>query len=810
MDSATRIKALERLAQSDTPAAEAAIGRACEQAFAVLVQSCEYEALEFEIEALAKVGFRRSRETVAALDAFVRSVEARKLIYSDQLDALSEVWSKYRNARTLITRGIEVLSILRYLQTSAVLDTLLWASTHADESVRKSAISALSATAKYELSVFYGHENGINRGVGASPQLEVISCLERRDESELKPCLAGVLTLLEGMLSTLMETARWSSTAINLSRAATPAHDDVVSVRQRSISLLKKLYASFDTVSQKQSIIRVLNTATRAQSMVVVDEAYREMITRNTQEVLDFFADIARTESLQIVQQLESDSYWIQYHSPSDEVKATALRVKAVIDANEDYSIYKVLVGFEGIFGDWSTSKHDESFDLGSQEARTKAAHILVQGIANDGFDIWRGRILRFAETESNDLAAFPVFYDFLAEVAVSYPDFAMDLLLSHAEPLSRFLIPILRGLLDGKKRDELLALMRGWVRQSTPEDTNFLFACTKVFLSTKDVDVELLGNILDRAAELGDAFVLRQVASVAVVRFAANGGMVELKRLFLRALSRLTALRDANWVRDIWYRKEKAGMVEALTPEERREVLNNMHFLAQIDHQAEDVLAVIAEREPHDVMEYLCGRSYGFGEQNQTAGREERTVYEELPFQLDKLREPLARHPKMVIEKVLECYRRDSSLFQYRGGKLIEIIFPQFSHPLEEELVRLIRAGSDAELEFVVGILRAFSGETFIHTTAKELIKKLPSGSSLILEVEAALQSTGVVSGEYGMAEAFERKRLEVMDWVQDPDDRVRIFAAKYISDLENMRDSERARAEESIALLKFKYGEE
>ncbi|MOA54370.1 hypothetical protein D3C78_1779700 [compost metagenome] len=58
-------------------------------------------------------------------------------------------------------------------------------------------------------------------------------------------------------------------------------------------------------------------------------------------------------------------------------------------------------------------------------------------------------------------------------------------------------------------------------------------------------------------------------------------------------------------------------------------------------------------------------------------------------------------------------------------------------------------------------------------------------------------------------MADAYERKRLEVLDWLQDPNDCIRAFAVKYISDLEAMRDSERARAEESIVLRKFNYGE-
>ena len=73
MDSATRIKVLGRMAQSSTPAADEAIGRACEQAFATLSKGNEYEALTFEIEVLATVGFRRSKDAVAALDKIGRA-----------------------------------------------------------------------------------------------------------------------------------------------------------------------------------------------------------------------------------------------------------------------------------------------------------------------------------------------------------------------------------------------------------------------------------------------------------------------------------------------------------------------------------------------------------------------------------------------------------------------------------------------------------------------------------------------------------------------------------------------------------------
>ena len=242
---------------------------------------------------------------------------------------------------------------------------------------------------------------------------------------------------------------------------------------------------------------------------------------------------------------------------------------------------------------------------------------------------------------------------------------------------------------------------------------------------------------------------------------------------------------------------------------EERHEVVKNLYLLPQIDYQAEEVLAEIAKRAPRDVVEFLCARLYGPVDHDIELADNVGEKYEALPYQLYKLQDPLSTDPEMVVQKVLDCYRKDSASFEFRGARLLQVVFPQFSEAFKRALVELVRGGGDAELQFVAGVLRAYNGETFIHPVAKELIKRLPPGSPLVMEVEIALQSTDVVSGEYGMAEAYEKKRLEALVWLQDPDDHVRTFAGKYISQLEVMRDSERAQAEESITLRKFTYGE-
>jgi hypothetical protein len=106
--------------------------------------------------------------------------------------------------------------------------------------------------------------------------------------------------------------------------------------------------------------------------------------------------------------------------------------------------------------------------------------------------------------------------------------------------------------------------------------------------------------------------------------------------------------------------------------------------------------------------------------------------------------------------------------------------------------------------------ILRNYEGETFIHGVCKEIVRQSGDDTAIQNEVAIALETTGVVSGEYGMAEAYERKKLEITPWLSDPDERIRGFAEKYVASLDKMIAAEQARAREGIALRKHRFGEE
>jgi hypothetical protein len=806
MDIDVRLKALIRLAQSKSDAARAALEKEFDQLAKTLEAESEYELLTQSLDILDVIGYRFSDRAVGIIDLFIRSIEARKLRYTHAEEFLSREIERYNDARTLIAKALEVAIHLRYYQTQLVLRILLRASNHPSEPIRKKACEGLGALANYDLDVFYGPDR--RGGVGAAPQQQIIDILEAESDSELKMHYAATLKLLGGLLSPTIEGASWSSTAVTLSRGATPALRLVSDIRRRSIGLLRRLYALATTKKEKLDTISVLNGATRTDRHPALDAKASEMFTRDALDVLAFYIDLVTTEDLQIVQKIEHNSYWIFVHAFCEEIRAAAVIVEKALAAHDEYQIYRILVGFEGIFSDWATlQKADAQWDIDEKLRKEKASEF-AKNISPASYPAWSARILDYAKTESEDLATFPVFYHFLDEFAVAHPELALRLVTEHSANLSRFLIPILHGLWDGSCRAATRRMIERWVKEASAGGKHHLFACAKLFLSTQSLDLDLLRLLLKKAVEIKDISTIRQLTAVAIVRYSTAGAeAVSLKQLLFLALDVLAHERDASWIHETWFRGESRQLFAELEKEEVDHVLRNLRVLPKIEYHAEEVLALIAERAPESVVAFFCQR---IDREPKEEGGRSAVEFEAVPFEFHKLQEPLSKIPRAAVQIVLAQFREDTSLFAFRCARLLHNIFPKFSSEFEAELLQLIREGGESEYSFVVGILRTYQGDLFIHRVCKEMVKAIPDDSSLRTEILIALETTGMVSGAYGFSEAYERKRTEVLEWLADPDHRVQEFAKWYISNLERMRDAEHKRAEESIALRKFHYGEE
>jgi hypothetical protein len=792
MDFDLKLKALSRLADSSTAEAQAALQKEIAKVATALETDTQFDLLEQQLGILKIVCHRASAQAVQILLAFIERLKSLTLSYSEKELLAEEVVREYHNTAALTIRAIEVLAHLRYLETKSVLHALIDLAHHEAENVRKKALEGLSEISSYKINVIYG--DGSQRGIGVAPQKTIIEEISSLNESALRHNFSPVLTLANGLLSPTMHKTSWTYQTVTWSQGAVPAAPEIAEVRSRAIQLLERVYRQAVTADEKLAVIGALVGATRSHNLGQSREDSVKMIVRDTLEVLDFLAGLVLYEELPIVQKIEHHSYWIFYHAISPEVETAARRVEVEIANNAEYQIYRTLIGFEGIFGDWKEIKEDRRPRREEDEVRREKASAFASEITSENYPEWRQRILKYAETQSDDLATFPVFHYFLDRFAVAQPKLAIELLSKDTLQIERFMIPLIRALLAGPEREAVKALITAWVKEG-----QYLYPCIKQFLGSDSLDTDLLAFLLDKAKQFNDVNALAMVMSVTVANYAPDKRFLA-DRFFLPALAALTERSNADWVFDFWYRREAKILVSGLDPTGIDEVLRNLLNLNQIDYHAEEILYLVAEREPLKVLNFLCLRL-----SRETDDR----LFDAIPFEFHKLHQPLSKIPYEAVSTVRATYDGNYGMFIFRGARLLHLIFPEFPDAFEAELLRVVATKETTDTEFVLAILRNYEGQPFIHQVCKEIVRILPHDSPLRTEVAIALEATGVVAGPFGFAEAYERKKEEVQDWLSDPDEKVQDFAKWYIGGLEKMSAAERRRAEEEITLRKHIYGE-
>jgi hypothetical protein len=140
----------------------------------------------------------------------------------------------------------------------------------------------------------------------------------------------------------------------------------------------------------------------------------------------------------------------------------------------------------------------------------------------------------------------------------------------------------------------------------------------------------------------------------------------------------------------------------------------------------------------------------------------------------------------------------------------LLHNVFPTFTEGFEAELLALVRSGNDADINFVLSVLRSYQGGSFLHAVCRELVEALSQGDNRLAEIEVILESTGTVAGEFGLVQAYQAKKEEVQSWFSDPRPKVRAFAERYSRTLDRSIAAEQRRSEGDYEMRRREWTEE
>lgn len=698
----------------------------------------------------------------------------------------------------------DILSRYRYLDVDATFDALrtLYGWTESEEE-RKPLLKLGEALAQHQLHVWRQH--GPTVQMIFTKRIEALSDEER---TGFEPLLS---VMLGKMLGAEITGTTGDSSTVTFHRGAVVASDSLRILRTQAIDLLKHQFTLAESDEARRTVLRGLHAATHPPLGVDYSNALAHMVMEDTRTILEFQTEIAPNLSLELLQTTEEHvhrCYWryavlpeTMHDEPElvavrEEIEAAALEFRDVANANQDFVIYKTLVGFDSVY---PPAWEDKAF--GYEQVKTyrdEQVDELLASVKEANADTWFDRISRYAETESDDAATFPVFGNFLNRLAEEKPNIVFSYIDRLNGSLLNFLPRMLAGLMRSEEHFQASARIEEWLRAGVYVDK------ISWYLGFADpFDEVLLRHALDSARENADRHAVRNVLIAAVRQFAAHPGTL-VEEVFLPALNYLAVAKDFSWLRMPWFSWLNSPIIQALDEEQAKVVLGALLPYPELESGAEYIAATIAERWPESVVSFI-GERQVFEQTDAAPPR-----YSAVPFEAHQLKSPLAAVPDILLDGARAWFDTNPQYFSYEGGKLLASVFPDLSNGLDERLVALVEGGNAQDLAFVLAILSAFDGIPCIYELVRSIVAILSPESPLLSKARSVLKATGLVAGEFGFAELHAQRKALLEPWLSDPSERVQAFATESIKELDGLIAAETRSAEASIALRKLDYDED
>ncbi|MBN1974873.1 MAG: hypothetical protein JW787_14630 [Sedimentisphaerales bacterium] len=799
MDIKQKKSILTHLAQKagSDPIAQKAIQKEFAKITASLQSEIQYEKIADQIELLDTIAYRVHEKAVGAIKVLLERLKGLVLTYEKIPGYPAERLNKYKNNFSLMVNAIKVLENIRYHQIFEILDILFEYSCHTEESVIKEAKNGIEKLAGYDLNIFYG--DGKNwHGLGSAPQEKVLEKIASFNETKKQKYFSAIIVVCKQILSPIISGTSSTYKTVIWRTGALPAIDGVKQIRKKALYELQNLYALAKNLGQKKAVLNAMETATHIPHTDEYGHDVLAMIIENSIIVIEFMKGVALSSEIQVMQKIEHDAYWLIYQMGrlDETVHKVALEIRDALYADKEYQIFRILIGFESIFHDWE--KRREEIEDFEREGKFREAEALklAENINADSYNEWKERIIRYASIKSNDMATFLYFMKFLEHFGKTSPALALQLLLETLDYLENFIISILCGVAETERQGDVFSLIEDWCNEG-----KYLFSLARFFEYSPQVNEALLKKILNKAVANNDLNTLNQIISSISARYNEENKHL-IKSFFVPILEKLTVHKNSGWIFGFWFRKQRSAILDDMEVAEHKAILDNLFWLEEVDYHAEEILYEIAKKSPELVIQFFCNRL------SREKDEEDKGRYNAIPFNFYKLAEPLSQHPVQAIDAVLNIYDDNYGLFIYNGARLLKNIFPNFPAEFQQKLLEIVQSKEERDLLFVMAILRNYDGNLIIQNVCKEIVKILPYGSNLTNELSIILQSTGIVTGEYGLVEIYKQKINEIQPWLRDKSVKVKEFAQNYIAALEKSIEYEKKLADEDIILRKHKYG--
>jgi ppGpp synthetase/RelA/SpoT-type nucleotidyltranferase len=695
----------------------------------------------------------------------------------------------------------DILAHLRYVDVDGTFRALLHLySNEQDARQRDHIVRIVRELSEYNLHVW--------QKAGPGTQMVMTESIGRLDSEERMHYRVLLLTAWREMLSPDLKGTSFGAETVTVSRGAISVIEEVREIRRKAID------GSFDLLDQatseydKMLAINTVRAATQFPSQATYSNEFCSLVLADTR----YFAEqmIRRIADLPYKVLSDTEKYLLFDYERARDIAAAEQNTFGcqqqaeellpilrafhdAVDTDFRFVRYKTLVGFSSVFQQQWDDAGTDYFEI-EQFRKTKIGEF-INSIAPENEEEWFDLIEQCAATKSADLATFPIFAEFLLALAKDKPLVARKLLDRASPDLLTFLPAFLGGLVHSGAHDIYQTTIAEHLAKGT-----YLAGLARHWRLAQPEGPAFIDSVLDKAITTRDDSAVIECVAVAIVS-QSTPNQLPVDDFFGRAMRHLTDRANYRWIREVWYLPQAEAFYSGLPAEAAQIVLDSLLEAPQLGHEIERILSRVARAHAGLVWAFLVQRLSAPKE------RERDPSYDAIPYEFRDLKAPLSTDPALAICVVRGLYSPDDQLFEFGGARLLSQVFPACQEPFAAQLAQLVALGSDDDIGFVVKVLRSYRGNSVIHNLAKQLIARLADEDPWLREVEICLETTGLVSGQFGLVEAFRTKKAEIAAWLNDESPRVKAFAGRFIARLDNQIASEQRSAEERLELRKREY---
>ena len=474
----------------------------------------------------------------------------------------------------LVTRlVVEIVEHLRYADVTGTLQLLI--DIYRDEpndDIRQQIVNAVQKLSEYNIDAY--------NQVGPMLQMALVDHLASMSDAEVDSVRPIALTVWTEAIQADITGTKWKADSVVLSTGALPPSDQLREVRDKAIKALFAAYDRSTDDAQKRTVLSALDAATRIPNQARYSNALLATTLKDATRIVDFVTERAKAASYELLQHLEHRflyDYFLATGFTEDlehrfgcqaEAKALVaaiLKFRDIINADDRFVRYKVLVGFESIYPSHWT---DREFAYKADDYRRGEANRYIDEINAANESDWFDLIARCAGTKSEDLATFPVFGNFINKLAEHKTEVAERFLAKASDDLRNFLAGFLNGLAKSGRHDIYERIL-----ESELESARNLAGVVRHLRYSDVKKPDFAARLLKHAIDRGDSVAVIECLLFALEHYGTEK-VAEADKFVGDALTFLNNRKDPRWVWEVWYLEKVTKFYEELTPERTSQVL--------------------------------------------------------------------------------------------------------------------------------------------------------------------------------------------------------------------------------------------